>query len=91
MNAIPDVINRLLFAALLVLGAGIAFYAQASSPNYLFLFKAVAPFVVLLLGLVLVYFLRVRRWSRWLAVAIFLLAVASFSELGLRVFAGASG
>jgi cell division protein FtsW (lipid II flippase) len=85
MSAISKMVNALLFVTILILAAGVAFYAQAASPDYTRLFITVAPFVALLLALVALYARRVRTWTRWIAVGSFLMAAVSFSELGLRL------
>lgn len=74
------------FVIVLTTGLGTAFYAQASSPSYQALFWSILPAAGIHLGLAVWYFLRVRHWSRWVALSIGALAGLSFGELAFRVW-----
>ena len=71
-----------------IVGTGLltAFMSQASSPDYRRLFWSILPFALFHLCLVVGYFIRVRRWHRWLALGIGLLAGLAFAEMTLRVW-----
>ena len=62
-----------------------AFVSQASSPDYRALLWSLAPFAAVHFVSVAIYFLRVHRWHRWLALAIGTLAGFGFVEMALRV------
>ena len=79
-------LNASLLSSALLLAAGVAFYSQAAAPDYVALFKAIAPYAALLIGVVTLYAWRVRSWSRWVAVGSVVLATMSFAELGFRIF-----
>lgn len=62
-----------------------AFISQASSPDYSALFRSMMPLAAIHFVAVAIYFLRVDRWHRWLALAIGALAGVGVTELALRV------
>ena len=75
-------------AALVLIGASgylTAFLSQASSPNYKGLFWWLAPFASFHFVVVAVYFWWTRDWSRWLALAVCVVALFNFGEPALRV------
>jgi hypothetical protein len=75
-------------ASLVVIGCSgylTAFGSQASSPNYKGLFWSLAPYASFQFVAVAVYFWKTRDWSRWLALAVCVVALFSFGELALRV------
>ena len=63
-----------------------AFVSQASSPDYRRLFWSVLPVAVFHFALALVYFLRVRHWTRWGALGLAIVALGFLGEMTLRVW-----
>ena len=74
------------FVIVLTTGLGTAFFAQASSPSYQALFWGLLPAACIHLGLAGWYFLRIRNWSRWVALSIASLAGISFGDLVIRAW-----
>jgi hypothetical protein len=74
------------FFAVVLTGAFVTFYSQASSPNYRNLWWLVFPFIVVHVVMLTLFIVRVPHFSRWLAALIGGVAVLSFVELSLRVW-----
>ena len=74
------------FLIVLSTGLGVAFYAQASSPSYQGLFWGLLPAACIHLALAGWYFLRIRHWSRWVALSVAGLAALSFANLIFRAW-----
>jgi hypothetical protein len=72
---------------LFVVGSGLltAFLSQASSSDYRALFWNLLPFAAVHFVAVAVYFLRVHRWHRWLALGVGLFSGVAVAEMALRV------
>jgi len=70
----------------LLSGAYTAFVSQASSPDYRRLFWNILPIALIHFALVIVYFLRVRHWTRWAALSVAIVALGFLSEMTLRVW-----
>ena len=85
----PFALNFLRAGALVMLflsGLLTAFFSQASSPDYRRLFWSVLTVAVFHFTLALVYFLKVRHWTRWGALGLAIVALGFFGEMTLRVW-----
>jgi hypothetical protein len=71
--------------AIVLTAALVAFVTQAASPDYTHLYWSLLPFAAVHTILVVAYAVWVHHWSRWIAVSFGTLALASFSEMTLRV------
>jgi len=81
--------GRDFFAMIAVLPGGMSIaLTQASSPNYRRLFWDCLMLGAANLLLSLVFFLKVRRWERWLIALISFLNVCFLFEMTLHVFFG---
>jgi hypothetical protein len=63
-----------------------AFISQGSSPDYRALFWSLLPVAIFHFLLTVVYFLRVRHWTRWGALGLALITVGFFGEMTMRVW-----
>ena len=77
---------RTAFVLVFLSGLLTAFVSQASSPDYRRLFWSVLPVAVFHFALALVYFLRVRHWTRWGALGLAIVALGFVGEMTLRVW-----
>ena len=76
----------LAFLAVVLSGAIVAFYSQASSPDYRTLWWTMLPYAAVHVVAITFYFVRVPYLSRWVAVLVGVVAIQSFAELSLRVW-----
>jgi hypothetical protein len=74
------------FFAVVLTGWIVAFYSQASSPDYRALWWTMLFYAAIHLVALNLYFVRVPYFSRWLAVLVGVVAIQSFAELSLRVW-----
>jgi hypothetical protein len=81
-----EFLRAVAFIFVFLSGALAAFMSQASAPNYQLLFWEVMKISIVHFALGLVYFLKVRHWTRWGALALLIAVLAFVLEMTYRVW-----